>query len=490
MQRHVLTYEQWLNESFFINDKKGRHNLKLFMSTKDPNWEVLWKNRELKFANNAGNMYGLGVYANLEMPEDSEIWYGEEYRKEMYGEHIYEMEIPSDTVFYFYYDYFKDSKLYEKAGKPTREKYIEAQLDYFKIPRPEKKEDIDMHTSDFIPAREEDRNGKIYYNEGKAAFKFYKYMSSIYPQREDGTLESPINGVAYKGQKDGRSIVIWSPYNLRLIRKKIEGMDWEILDDHVKTYTDEKDKQKDIEDTVYDGNMTKAKEEAYRNLMLYRGKNTPVGQFTNVVIHDDKTIDATFKSNLPNVDGGRHAYPVYHNSYIDRILIEGFEFGVMDAWIKFGSTESGNEIKLLDPSRSSEKYCPSSATGGVIFSNYTNGIKRKVEELNEMRMTTNNQLMLEKCKIDTDDFGKYSLVELNYCVIEDKYFDKYKKIASKHGNHNSISSSQEEELIEYVKENKTMSKSDKEEWAKKFNMKTETFEKVYSHLDSLKDARK
>ena len=489
--RIFTSYDEWkLNESFFVLNKKNRHNIKLFMSTKRDDWEILWEKRQLTFANNSGNMYGIGVYANLEMPEESDIGYSEDVRKKMYGENIYEMELPSNSVFYFYYDYFKQSKVYLDLDEPSQRDYIRAQFDYFGIPLPKEEKKAKFTIEDFIPEYVEDKNGSFYYNEGKCAYKFYKYMSTLYPQREDGTLDSPINGIVYKGRKDGRSIAVWSPYKLRLIRKKIGDGEWETLDSAVKKVEDDKVTKDDEIENVYDGNKTSEKVKVYKDLMEYRGNKTPIGQFMNVKIFDDKKVDATFKSNVPSADGGRHAYPVAHNQYIDDMLLRGYRFNELDAWLKFGVSDRKSDYRLLDPSHKALTLCPKKTTGGVIFVNYMGGINGKVRELNGMEIDNNKKLVLDKCFIDTNDFGQYNIAELNYCVIEDKYFREMKPYKDRHGVFSCISKSQENELVEYVQENNTMSKEKKEEFAKKFGMSVETFEKVYQHLDSLKLARK
>lgn len=490
--KFVLDYTSWLNESFFTN-KAGRHNIKMFMSTKLDNWEDLWKRRKLTFANNSGNMYGIGVYANLEMPEESEIGYSEEQRKRMYGENIYEMELKSDEVFYFSYDYFTGSKLYDLLENPSKDYYIGAQFDYFKIPYPDKEKDK-FTMSDFSPEKVEDKNGVYYFNEGKCAYKFYKYMSSKYPQREDGTLDAPIDGIVYKGRKDGKSISIWNPYNLRIIRKKIGDGKWENIDARVIVYTEEENKKnkQDMIDTVYDGNKTFDKEEVYKDLMLYRGKNVPLGQFINVVIHDDKAVDATFKSNIPMEDGGRHAFPATKNQFIYRIVSRGFYLDKVECWIKFGVSDSKEVDKLIDPSVFAKQYVPREITGGIILSNYRNGISNHITSLLKMDIKSNDKLVLNSCNVDTIEFGNYVIDEMNYCVIEDKLWDHLSDKAKrgKDGVVTSIKKSQEDELKEYVKENDTMSKEKKAEWAKKFGMSEETFTKVYNHLDSLKEIRK
>lgn len=51
-----------------LNEKFVGSDLVMYNSSKDPNFEKYFFDKSLRFANNAGNMYGLGIYTVLELP--------------------------------------------------------------------------------------------------------------------------------------------------------------------------------------------------------------------------------------------------------------------------------------------------------------------------------------------------------------------------------------------------------------------------------------
>ena len=77
---------------------------------------------------------------------------------------------------------------------------------------------------------------------------------------------------------------------------------------------------------LFDGNRTEEKEQVYRLLMKYnsndgmddKGQELRMsdGVFYNIIIHDDKTIDAKYRSNLPIADHYKHYYRPSQNQFI------------------------------------------------------------------------------------------------------------------------------------------------------------------------------
>ena len=397
-----------LTEKFVGND------LVMYNSSKDESFERFFFDKSLRFANNAGNMYGLGIYTVLELPKDSGTSFSDKVRNNLYGSYVYELKAPSDKFFYFLYDYFVKSALYSKLGKPTEQEYIKKQFEYFDIQMPTDEELEEMTPSETI-------------RPSNAAFKFYKYMHNIYYQRKDGTLNCPITGFVYFGKNDGYVGVVWAPYRCKLTRKLVDGK-WK----EIKDYNNDETELDDVEARIFDGHKTEEKEYVYRLLQAYRGENVPIGNIVNICIHDDKTFDFTFKANNPQADAYRHCYLIIDNKYMDKILSMGYRIGTLDGWVKMGDSTQAKETRMYLPSEAPKDKLPMRVTEGI----YLTGMPVTDKEIAACKRIKigNGSLVIRKSEIFTDDLG-FENVELKDCIVDDDCYDtvldKYKCIDDK-----------------------------------------------------------
>ena len=398
----------------FLNEKFVGNDLVMYNSSKDESFERFFFDKSLRFANNAGNMYGLGIYTVLEFPKDSGTSFSDKVRNNLYGSYVYELKAPSDKFFYFLYDYFVKSALYSKLGQPTEQEYIKKQFEYFDIQIPTDEELEEMTPSETI-------------RPSSAAFKFYKYMHNIYYQRKDGTLNCPITGFVYFGKNDGYVGVVWAPYRCKLTRKLVDGK-WK----KIKDYNNDENELDDVEARIFDGHKTEEKEYVYRLLQAYRGENVPIGNIVNICIHDDKTFDFTFKANNPQADAYRHCYLIIDNKYMDKILSMGYRIGTLDGWVKMGDSTQAKETKMYLPSEAPKDKLPMRVTEGI----YLTGMPVTDKEIRACQKIKigNGSLVIRKSEIFTDDLG-FKNVELKDCIIADDCYDaivdKYKCVDDK-----------------------------------------------------------
>lgn len=389
-----------------LQEKFVGSDLVMYNSSKDPHFEQYFFDKTLRFANNAGNMYGLGIYTVLEMPKDSGTSFSDKFRDTLYGTNVYELKAPSDKFFYFLYDYFVKSALYTKLGAPTEDEYIKKQFEYFGIEMP----------NDEMLYKMTPNNDDI--NPSKAAYYFYKYMHSIYYQRKDGSLNCPITGFVYFGKNDGYVGVVWAPYRCTLTRKLVDGK-WE----KIKKYNNDGNELDDIEERIFDGHKTKEKEYVYRLLQEYRGENTPLGNIVNIRIHDDKTFDFTFKANNPQADGYRHCYILMDNPYMDKVFELGYRIGTLDGWLKMGNSTQGksaNGVMYL-PSNAPKAIMPQKVTQGIYLTGMDNIDSKEIRACKKINVEENT-LVIRKSVINTNDLG-FENVFIKDCLIEDKFYD-------------------------------------------------------------------
>ena len=393
----------------------------IYTTSKDTSFEQYFFAEELRFANNAGNEYGCGIYALCQEPKDAGVGYSDGYRESLYGNNQYEFTVPADKIFYITYKYFQESPLYTKTGKPSEQEYIKAQLEYFNIKIPTEETLTNLYPS-------VDKRGKT--TEGLVAFNFYKYMNSIYYQRKDGSLKSPITAFIYNGKNDGETAVVWNPYDIELTRKKLNSQDWE----KVEQLTKKEAKQELSEiDYIFDGNKTEEKEKVYRLLVAYTGKGHRVlGQFTQICIHDDKTIDATYKSNLPNIDAYHHCYQLSENSYIEEIDSMGYTFNKLNGWLKFGqSSQLGKDVTGYTPVECPKSLIPKEITGGFYLSNCVLD-KANLDVLQSISHQ-DDAIVIRNTYIRIDTIPFRDVVFTNAYVDDDKYDTFIAKYPTKEG---------------------------------------------------------
>ena len=102
-------------------------NFKVYSSSKDSNLFKFFIKKELEFGMSGGSNYGFAVYAVVEPPfsKDAKIGYSSGVRAKLYGENIFEFEIPCNEVFFLHFDEYKKTP----QGKSAKfETFIEDQL--------------------------------------------------------------------------------------------------------------------------------------------------------------------------------------------------------------------------------------------------------------------------------------------------------------------------------------------------------------------------
>ena len=384
-----------------LNEKFQGDKILMYTTSKSDDYDKYFNAQELKFANNAGNMYGLGIYTTLEPPEESKAGWKSDTRAELYGNNIYEFSLNSDRLVYFLYDYFVKSALFKKCGSPDESSFIEAQMKYFKL-------NIDADDlARITPSASR--------NNAKCAFAFYRLMNAEYYQRDDGTLETPIAGFVYEGKQDGLVGVIWNPYEMTMTRKNIGG-EWQPIENSSK-----KSKANDIKARIFDGNMTDEKVKVYKLLQGTKDDEGVGGQFVHVVIHDNKTIDFTYKSLVPQADGYRHCLVMQQNNYFDEIFKMGYRFGRVDAWLKLGhSTQAVSES--YTPTQCPAKYWPKLVTEGF----YLSAMEITDAELAALKKhkSETGKLAIRRCKLLTANLDGFEIERLDECSAPDDVADK------------------------------------------------------------------
>lgn len=333
--------------------------LYVYSSSKDQDLFKYYFGRNLKFGLNSGSAYGFATYAIMSDPFSgaSDVGYSEAARDNLYGTNCFEFEIPTDKVFFFEYaDYVKTSR----GKNSTPADFVKQQVDFFKLP-----------LSDEQIAKLTPEEGAEF--SSKAAQSFFRYMSRIYYQDKLGALITPCAGFVYKGRNDGRTYVGWDGYALIPRRFTNDlGKTWKEVDRNspeYKEYVEKANGEREAAD-VFDGHKTPLKEAVYRLFMKFgSGDDTADklvdGLFTDIVIHDDKTVDCTFKSNLPYIDQDRHYLRLTNDNHLIRSLRKlGFKFGKLNAGIKIGKEAlelyKDDLIESIDPS-----IWPDICTGGI-----------------------------------------------------------------------------------------------------------------------------
>ena len=333
--------------------------LYVYSSSKDQDLFKYYFGRNLKFGLNGGSAYGFATYAIMSDPFSgaSDVGYSEAARDNLYGTNCFEFEIPTDKVFFFEYaDYVKTSR----GKNSTPANFVKQQVDFFKLPL------SDEQIASLTPEEGAEFSSK-------AAQAFFRYMSRIYYQDKLGALITPCAGFVYKGRNDGRTYVGWDGYALIPRRFTNDlGKTWKEVDRNspeYKEYVEKANGEREAAD-VFDGHKTLLKEAVYRLFMKFgSGDDTADklvdGLFTDIVIHDDKTVDCTFKSNLPYIDQDRHYLRLTNSNHLIRSLHKlGFKFGKLNAGIKIGKEAlelyKDDLIESIDPS-----IWPDSCTGGI-----------------------------------------------------------------------------------------------------------------------------
>ena len=395
--KHNIAHMRSLHENVEGDD------LVIWTSSKDSNLFKYFIDKSLTFGNSGGSNYGFAIYGILEprFSTDAKGYYKANTIKDIYGENIFQFKIPTDKVLFFQYDIYTKTK----QGKNAKiETFVKDQLQRFGI----------NFTDDEIKALTP-KNAND--NTSTEAMRFYKLCSRKYNLLKNGTIDSPIAGFVYQGKMDGLTYVGWKPYELEPVGYTNDnGKTWKYLkksDSLYKAYV----KGKSVASTedpnvVYDGNKTPEKEQAYKLLRAFNANDyaddisistygMSEGIFYDIVIHDDKTIDASFKNNRPKSDGYVHYYRPRKNDILDKLYKLGFKFGkIRNAGIKFGSETDKDCWKFYDVP---EQYMPKAVEKGIKL------VGHVVDRPIEISCKHTNELYLTKCQIDEDVFKSYKV---------------------------------------------------------------------------------
>ena len=368
--------------------------LYVYSSSKEQDIFKYYFNREIKYGLNAGSAYGFGTYAILSNPfgnkDAAEIGYSDGVRNNLYGSNCFEFIIPTDKVLFFEYDdYIKT----ERGKGAPREWFIREQLQEFGIDKFLTEEQI----TELTPTEDEGFSSR-------SAQAFYRFMSRIYYQNARGSINCPCAGFVYKGKNDGRTYVGWDSYALIPNRfTNDEGKTWQEVDKNSPEYKDyiaRVDDNRDDAEDIFDGHKTKAKEYIYRMFTKFSSaddgsEGMSGGVFSNVVIHDDKTVDCRFRSNLPQVDGYKHFLRLTPNDpFLKAMTRIGFKINKLDAGVKIGS-EAGSSYQLHDIPAD---FYPNECTSGIKLA----GLTLNDEEMSHVHTKFDGTVRVIGCEIQDD----------------------------------------------------------------------------------------
>lgn len=344
-----------------LKEEVSEDGSKLFVysSSKDSDLFKYYFSRELAYGLNGGSAYGLATYAILSDPfgDLAQVGYSDAARKNLYGDNCFEFYIPTSKVFFFEYDDFVKTTL---GRNSSPDNFIKIQVEHFKLPLSEEQ------ILEMTPDRE---NGFS----STAAQAFYRFMSRIYYQDKRGALVTPCAGFVYKGKNDGRTYVGWDGYQLIPNRFTNDlGQTWQDCDRNTpeyKEYIAETDNEREVLDP-FDGHKTPRKEAVYRLFQKFSSSDDTSnkladGVFSDIIIHDDKTVDCKFRSNLPYIDQMKHYVRITNDNHLIKSLNAlGYKFGKLDCGIKIGN----EAIERFNPDliqNMNPQMWPESCTQGI-----------------------------------------------------------------------------------------------------------------------------
>ena len=165
-------------------------------------------------------------------------------------------------------------------------------------------------------------------------------------------------------------------------------------------------------DELFDGNRTEEKEHVYRLLMKYNSNDgmddngqelrMSDGVFYNIVIHDDKTIDAKYRSNLPIADHYKHYYRPSQNQFIQQMVDMGYRFGHLDCGLKIGAETKNYPWDCYNVPK---ELIPLQVDGGLKLT------AMKLDKPIDIGCKFGDrQLILVKCELAKDVFQKFDVV--------------------------------------------------------------------------------
>ena len=402
-------------------------NLIVWSSSKDSNLFNLYIKKMLTFGNSGGSNYGFASYAVIEPPfsDKAEIGYSKEFRAKIYGDNIFEFKVPTTKVLFLLFDEYRKTRQGRNAKFATfvRDQVKRMGLDF-----------TDEEIAYITPDKTEE-------NTATQAMRLYKLCSRKYYQKKDGTLNSPFAGFVYKGRMDGKVYVGWNPYALEPVRMSNDaGKTWSEVDrsdpEFVEYLKGEQGGGEDDTSGIFDGNKTEEKEKVYRLLMKYNsndgvdadGKEYRMsdGVFYDIVIKDDKTIDAKYKSNLPIIDHYDHYYRPSQNEFMQEIANMGYRLGHLDCGLKIGAETKDYPWTCYNVP---PELLPMQVDGGLKLSTM------KLDKPIKLKCKFGSKrLVLVKCELAKDLFDNYDVVltknekKLNWVSkpeVKQELVDKY-----------------------------------------------------------------
>lgn len=405
---HSLKESNLLNQLLREGLEQTSEGLKMkaWSSSKTPDLFKYYFDRNVEYGLGGGSNYGFATYLVTEPPfsEEAEVGYSDEYRKKLYGENVFEFTIRPDKLFYFQFDEYQKFKPNSDFNT-----FIKEQVDILQLPI--KEEDlykITPETPDSITSSE--------------AINLFKLLSRSYYQGKQGNLLTPIDGFVYRGKNDGKVLVVWNSYALIPERLSHDcGKTWEDIDKSSPEYKEYfelskkgsyNDNEEERLNDIFCGNKTPEKETVYRLLMKYNSNDgvdengvdlrMSDGILFNIKIKDNKTIDTSFRYNLPYVDGNKHYFRLRKNQFIEQLADLGWTFGKITCdGIKIGG-DNGKDWYIEDIPK---YYYPHSCTGGLKIVNHT-ADKIKIDKiLTDIEVP---ELILRNCEIDENTHKELS----------------------------------------------------------------------------------
>lgn len=374
----------------------GGDKVKAWTSSKSNNLFDYYFNDTLRFGVSGGSMYGAASYFVTEPPFSgkADIGYSDSTRKQLYGDYCYEMDISAQRIVFFNYDEYKQTAK-GKESPATPENFVNYQL-----------EELNVDLDSYVGVQPEEGDEFT----GKYAITLFKKMSQKYYQGSKGNIRSPVDGFQYKGKSDGNTLVVWNYEALQPVRMtKDGGLTWEDVDpedprvkdflEHRKDAYDYKANEKKRLNKAFGGNWTEEKEKVYRLLMAYNSNDYDEAQmkmaeglFTEIVINDNKSIDATYTSNMPFTDNFQHYFRAKQHSLFKKITDMSYYFGKINASLRL----NGDYVP---------DYLPEEVTGDLKLAKFT----INSESFDIPVKFGRKHLKLENCTIEEDVFDGWDV---------------------------------------------------------------------------------
>ena len=424
---HNLEHMKSLKERI-INDGQ---TVLAWSSSKDTQLFNYYLSKNLKYGDNGGSNYGFATYCVTEPPftDAAQVGYSDEYRRKLYGDNIFEFEIPTDRLIFFDYQDYLKSKQGQKQ-QASFDSFVKVQIQALGVRMTEEE------YQSLQPVDEKKPTASV-------AVKFYQVMSRYFYQGHRGNLRTPIDGFQYRGRNDGNTLVVWNSNRLIPVKYSNDlGQTWKDCDKNSEVYKEYLKAAENAnyavnepkyKDSIFNGHKTPEKKEVYRLLMAFnsndgvneKGKSLGLsdGIFYNIVIKDDKTIDASFKFNLPYVDYGEHFFRLRQNQFLDQIFDKGYRFGKLDCGLKIGSEHNPEETW----ESVKEEWWPEEVTGG--FKLVCLPVNKR--QFKYQTKFGQKKLYLTKCHIEEDVFDGWEVIldpeKPNFCKkeVKDQLTKKY-----------------------------------------------------------------